>query len=266
MSLLLNERPLVLLPQLATVIGLNEAIVLQQIHFLTTETESGKLDADGKRWVYNTPEGWRKWFPFFSINTIRRTLENLRTMGLLLSSQMEGIMRPMFYRVSDSAPVLLKEGKLPPIKPDDALSNSAEPLAQNGHTGTPKLGTPYIDRDNNRELPAARGRKKKSSSADGIEYAEWFRGSLPKDANLESNWKNKWGVVFDEMVRLDKRDPEDIFDVSEWARKDSFWKLNILTPCKLRRRDKNGLQYFDVIRSRMPKPKGVPGTIGNPYL
>lgn len=271
MTLLIQERPLVLLPKLASVIGLNEAIVLQQIHFLTTETESGKVDTDGKRWIYNTPEGWQKWFPFFSINTIRRTMENLRTMGLILAEQLEGNMRPMFYRVSDSAPVLLKDGKLPAIEHDEMLGNSAEPPAQNGHAGTPNLGAPYIYRDNNKHSPGKPGVRKNKvvspPSEDGLDFAEWFRASLPDDYRLVSDWKAQWARCYDDMLRLDKRTPSEVDAVCEWARKDEFWKKNLLTPLKLRQRQKNsGIQYFDVIRNRMPKPKGVIGTAGNPFV
>ena len=58
MSLLFNFRPLVINPQLAERIGLNEAIVLQQLKYWLNETESG-VEHDGRRWVYNTMEQWQ---------------------------------------------------------------------------------------------------------------------------------------------------------------------------------------------------------------
>lgn len=54
-SLLIDEHPLVVLPSLAKEIGLNEAIMMQQIHFWINKRKHFK---DGKYWVYNTYDGW----------------------------------------------------------------------------------------------------------------------------------------------------------------------------------------------------------------
>ncbi|EAB9737046.1 hypothetical protein D4U46_25860, partial [Escherichia coli] len=50
MSLLFAERPLVINTQLAMKIGLNEAIVLQQLHYWLRDTNSG-MECDGVRWI-----------------------------------------------------------------------------------------------------------------------------------------------------------------------------------------------------------------------
>ena len=50
MSLLLKVKPLVISPALAQRIGLNEAIVLQQICYWLEDTTSG-VEHDGKRWI-----------------------------------------------------------------------------------------------------------------------------------------------------------------------------------------------------------------------
>ena len=78
-NLLINEPPLQVLPTLANAIGLNEAIILQQIHFLSPY---GKSKA-GQKWVVKTIQEWGDIFPFWSIPTIRRALANLRTSGLV---------------------------------------------------------------------------------------------------------------------------------------------------------------------------------------
>lgn len=46
--LLINEPPLIVLPNLAILIGLNEAIVLQQVHYWATGKYTKKVD--GERW------------------------------------------------------------------------------------------------------------------------------------------------------------------------------------------------------------------------
>ncbi|MCF7558887.1 hypothetical protein [Pseudomonas petrae] len=87
MSLLFNFRPLVINPLLAERIGLNEAIVLQQLKYWLNETESG-VEHDGQRWVYNTIEQWQRQFPFWSPDTVKRALKSLQKQGLIVAEQL----------------------------------------------------------------------------------------------------------------------------------------------------------------------------------
>ncbi len=68
-KLLLKDQPLVILPQLALAIGLNESIVVQQLHYWLEKSENVH---DGYKWVYNTYADWQQQFPFWSESTIRR--------------------------------------------------------------------------------------------------------------------------------------------------------------------------------------------------
>lgn len=81
-NLLINEPPLQVLPSLAKAIGLNEAIMLQQVHYWL---HHAKVKHDGRMWVYKTFEEWHKQdFPFWSVDTIKRAISSLRKLGLLL--------------------------------------------------------------------------------------------------------------------------------------------------------------------------------------
>lgn len=66
--MLYKKRPIVINTDLASSIGINEAIVLQQLHYWISETDSG-IEHEGRRWVYNTLEQWQKQFPFWSVDT-----------------------------------------------------------------------------------------------------------------------------------------------------------------------------------------------------
>lgn len=81
-KLLFDESPLVVQPGLAKKIGLNEAIVLQQIHYWLQGNKSGK-EIDGARWIYNSLADWQEQFPFWSESTIYRTLQSLEEKMLL---------------------------------------------------------------------------------------------------------------------------------------------------------------------------------------
>ena len=75
MEKLVNEKTMVILyPNLAAKIGLNEAIMLQHIHFWLKESKNHR---DGRLWVYNTYLSWQEQLPFWSTETIKRVIRRL---------------------------------------------------------------------------------------------------------------------------------------------------------------------------------------------
>jgi hypothetical protein len=81
-SLLIHEPPLQVLPSLAKAIGLNEAIVLQQLHYWLQRSTN---EADDTVWVYNTYEEWAaREFCFWHRDTIKRAFASLRRQKLVL--------------------------------------------------------------------------------------------------------------------------------------------------------------------------------------
>ncbi|ARF15942.1 conserved phage C-terminal domain-containing protein [Sporosarcina ureae] len=83
MKLLINEQPLQLLPSLVHVVGLNEALFLQQLHFRSLISKNMR---DGHLWVYKTYDQWLEEFSFLSRMTIKRTIYNLEKQGYLIST------------------------------------------------------------------------------------------------------------------------------------------------------------------------------------
>lgn len=79
-SLLIGEYPVLVLPGLAMAVGLNEAIVLQQLHYWLGRSRHVR---EGKRWVYNSYEGWQRQFPWWSVDTVKRALRSLEDRGLI---------------------------------------------------------------------------------------------------------------------------------------------------------------------------------------
>ena len=101
-KLLINESPLTFQPSLAVAIGLNEAIVLQQIHYWLNNKNNKGYEQDGYKWVFNTYAEWKESnFPFWSENTIQRTFASLEEMRLVVSIQpMKGKYdRTKYYRI-----------------------------------------------------------------------------------------------------------------------------------------------------------------------
>ena len=91
-KLLIPEPPLQILPQLACTIGLNEAIIVQQLHYWSLKAKDG--------WVYNTYEQWHEQFPFWSVITIKRTFLKLEQDGIVVSRQSKSTNRKKFYRIN----------------------------------------------------------------------------------------------------------------------------------------------------------------------
>lgn len=121
-NLLLDEHPLLVMPKLATLIGLNESIVLQQVHYWLKSKEQRQQDfIDDHYWVYNTYEQWQEQFPFWSIMTIRRTITKLENKGLLISGNynMAGFDNTKWYSINYAA-----------------LDNLVSPSVQNEQTNT----------------------------------------------------------------------------------------------------------------------------------
>lgn len=85
-KLLIDQPPLQVLPGLATKLGLNEAIVFQQLHYWLERSTNIR---EGKKWVYNDYEGWQEQFPFWSERTIQRIFLSLEKLGLIISKQFE---------------------------------------------------------------------------------------------------------------------------------------------------------------------------------
>lgn len=93
--LLIDEPALQVLPSLALHFGLDEAIVLQQLHYWLCKAQDSPEGwaknslRDGRYWVFNTYEQWQKQFPFWSISTIKRIFSRLENNWVVHSQQFD---------------------------------------------------------------------------------------------------------------------------------------------------------------------------------
>lgn len=84
--LLFNEEPITINRLAANVLGLNEAIVVQQIHYWLNINEKAKINIyDDKVWTYNTYDVWQKEnFTFWSVRTLKSIFKKLEDKGILM--------------------------------------------------------------------------------------------------------------------------------------------------------------------------------------
>jgi hypothetical protein len=135
-KLLIQESPLTFQPSLASAIGLNEAIVLQQIHYWISNQKNRGYEQDGHKWVYNTYAEWKENnFPFWSEATIQRVFSSLEDAGLVVSIQpMKGRYdRTKYYRIDYSKLDTFDDSKLIPSDDSKLLCslNESENTAEN---------------------------------------------------------------------------------------------------------------------------------------
>jgi len=90
---LIDEYPMTMLPSLASRIGGDEAIVLQQIQYWIKTNEAvgnERVYKDGRWWVFNTVQQWQeKQFIWLAAPTVKRILQSLEQMNLVKSERFE---------------------------------------------------------------------------------------------------------------------------------------------------------------------------------
>lgn len=102
--------------------------------------------------------------------------------------------------------------------------------------------------------------KKKKPSEYGLQYAEYFKTLIPVTQKATKTDIENWGRAFDLMVKTDKRQPSEIYEVTKWARGDPFWKTNFFSATKLRNKNKNDEYYYDVFLAKMKSERKNNGT------
>jgi len=92
-SLLIKEKPIILLPELAIRIGPDLAIIVQQIQYWLEQKEKSQTQRtflEGRYWVYNTIKDWSETnFPWWREDQLRRYFEALIESGIVIAKKFE---------------------------------------------------------------------------------------------------------------------------------------------------------------------------------
>lgn len=88
---LLEEPPILVYPTLAVYMGINKAVVFQQLHFLQNGQKTAKNEhnyIDGRYWVYNSYQQWKdQYFPWLSVSTLKGIFIELEDDDKLIMSR-----------------------------------------------------------------------------------------------------------------------------------------------------------------------------------
>ena len=105
-GILNDKKPIVINRELAKLVGINESIILQQIHYWTQEINKAKGEKsvnyqEGYYWTFNSYEEWQKQFPFWSVSTIKRTIKKLENRKLIVADNYNKMKvdRTKWYRI-----------------------------------------------------------------------------------------------------------------------------------------------------------------------
>lgn len=195
-KLLIPEYPLMVLPKLAEKIGLNEAIVVQQIHYwlITSPTEK-----NGKKWIYNSYKEWHEQFPFWSVNTIGRIFRKLEDVKLITSKQMaiNGYDRTKWYTLNYQNGLLDDTKMVHSTIPKEDSHHITEITSEN----TTDINDDDIEEyfDNRPEHLVNKGETKKKGStkesvAKSMEVGQKERLSIQADFSKHLGLTPNWGT------------------------------------------------------------------------
>lgn len=225
---LIQENPEFVLPTLAEVIGINEAIVLQKVHFwLTTKKHNGDYlyddKHDGSRWIKLRMLDWQEnLLTWCSMNTVKRVIKKLLDKKYLIA---ENINRNKFehtlsYTINYNHPALIgleegghltrpyskKETETPKMSHsvwEDTKKTDAPHSTKMSHSDKPKMG--YSDRpkmsqstrgENSLKYISNKVQKntiREASASPNLspEYKELIQKKQERKANKKSQYKQK---------------------------------------------------------------------------
>ncbi|RDL25087.1 hypothetical protein [Serratia fonticola] len=228
--LLINENPLQVLPTLACAIGLNEAVVLQQIHYWMN---SSRHTYDARRWVYNSVTNWQKQFPFWSESTVKRALLSLEKQGMVSSANYNRDPRDQskWYSINYDALEALEQqqkrvndalgqidpmeqvnvtqcneptctnaqGQIEPMRQVNMTQPLPETTTENTQEITPEIKTPGAQADAG---TPTKPKKQVSEYSDEFEHA-WSEYPRREGSNPKNKAYQAWGARIREGVRVD---------------------------------------------------------------
>lgn len=230
-KLLIDDYPIQVLPNLAKEIGLNEAIILQQIHYWLNNS---KHNHEGKCWIYNSYKEWQKQFPFWSNATIRRAISSLEKQNLLVTGNFNkaGFDKTKWYTIDYD--VLKGMSKCIAQNEQTDCSNRANGVDQNEQTNTIDYTETTSETTSNKNIlsssaeqdsTTSKEMKNKKKTSKKEKYGELQNVLLSKD-ELEklkekfSDWENRVNDLSYYIASKNKKYTSHYATILTWARKD----------------------------------------------
>lgn len=242
---LFDSHPIVVDRELAKAFGLNEAIVLQQLNYWLNG-KSAKL-INGRKWIYNSYKQWQTDnFPFWSLATVRRAIENCEKKGLIITGNFNkaGFDKTKWYSIDYDAVDRGMSKRVAQNEQTDC-SKRANGVAQNEQTNTRDYSeiTTEITTDNN-------SRAKPDSIADEVKTIVGY---------LNEKTKSTYRTTTRETKRLIKARLNEGFTVDDFKtvidKKTAVWFNDTKMKNYLRPTTLFGPKFEEYLNEKV---KGVP--------
>jgi hypothetical protein len=125
------------------------------------------------------------------------------------------------------------------------------PISDNPHADNPSLNNKEGN-DNEPSLAKPLKEDALSLEAQGFvsEFLKLLEATGARITPPTPSARASWAKTYEQLIRIDGKTKGEIWAVCKWARGDSFWRDNFLSPVKLRTK-KGGVSYFDQFAEKM---------------
>jgi len=227
--------------ELATQYDIQQAILINNFDFwLSKNAANNKHFYDGKFWSYNSVKSFKELFPYLTGDQIRRILEKLVSNDILISGNYNNVQydRTKWYTFSDifidRYGAILQFTRIQLANLPNGKGEIAKPIPDNKQDSKPNE-----DPQTTFEEPV-------------IKIFNWTlklfpERNLPNTEDKEIKWKDCIRL----LIEQDNRDLKEICEVIKFARNDELWSPNFLSLLKIRKKDKEGVMYYDKFLAKM---------------
>lgn len=224
-------------PKVAKKLNTDCAIIYANIQYWCHKNKANnKNKYDGKYWTYNSIKAFTEQFNYLTEKQIRRCLKKLEDSGYISVGNYNKAPFDQTKWYSDNSICLNGQHDLP--KRAD---------------GSDQMGRPIPDTKPDTKPDIKPSKKSKDFSDEVIRSYNSLVKYFPEELRPKKN--KSWLETIDRLNRIDGHSFDLIEEVVRKTRDDNFWRQNFLSLPKLRNKNKDGVQYFLVFKTKFAQKK-----------
>jgi hypothetical protein len=226
---------------LAKMYGVECAILIHHFQHWIRINRFGKRNLrEGRCWTYQTRREIQMHFPYWNVDEVRRLTDKLVSLGVLLKNNFNKskVDKTLWYAFVDEKAFGVDEESSNNLYERQKCQSTGEIANPVDESATPIPDTKNTDTKNTDKKEKD---KKESSatpppSADAEALFDFFlRKIKEKNPGFKNPNRSKWLTSLDALLRIDKRQLEEIKAILEWKFTNNFWMSKSNSPEALRR-------------------------------
>lgn len=202
--------------------------------------------------------------PLLKIKTkspIIKRINNLVAVGLLKRHPDVSFLSKSYYQFGDNWELLTKYNPNPKDTPDvsnyeGVVSHNTTPPVSAQDTPPISHGTSNYNTNDHSTIDHKKVNVKFTKPVNEIydEVIDQFpEESKPKTESAKIRWLKE----IDKLIRIDKKETNEIKTVIKWARNNEFWRGNFLSILKLRKKNKEEITYYNYFLNQIKNGKST---------